>query len=75
MTRQTLIVIAVVGALVLTLLVLAWRENERRYDAFRVSGCLGDSGQAALGVTQPCAGGKRLCRDARPLFDWRHACD
>jgi hypothetical protein len=75
MTRRDVVVAVVVGALFLSLFVLVWRENERRYDGFRVSGCLNDSGQAALGVSQPCTGGKRLCRDAPPLFDWRHACD
>jgi hypothetical protein len=75
MTRQHAVVAVVVCALLVSLLVLLWRENERRYEAFRVSGCLGDAGQAALGVSQPCSGGKRLCRDAPPLFDWRHACD
>jgi len=67
--------VIVVGLLVGAVVVLVWRENERRYDSFRVSGCLGDSRQAALGVSQPCTGARRLCRDAPPLIDWRHACD
>jgi hypothetical protein len=75
MTRQDLVVAIILGLLIGVLVVLVWRENERRYDNFRLSGCLGDSGQSALGVSQPCTGAKRLCRDAPPLIDWRHACD
>jgi len=73
MTRLDLVVAVLFGGLLLLMGVLVWRENERRYDAFRVSGCLADS--AALGIAQPCTGARRLCRDAPPLLDWRHACD
>lgn len=34
MWKERLVVAAVVGSLVLSLLVLVWRENERRYAAF-----------------------------------------
>jgi hypothetical protein len=71
MTRQDIVVAVVLGVLVGTLVVLLWRENERRYDNFRLAGCL----DSTLAVSQPCTGGKRLCRDAPPLIDWRHACD
>jgi hypothetical protein len=71
MTGQDLVVALVVGVLLGTLLVLGWRENERRYENFRLAGCLDSS----LGVSQPCTGARRLCRDAPPLIDWRHVCD
>jgi hypothetical protein len=73
--NERLIGVAFIALLVLTLAVLVWSENERRYDAFRFSGCLDDAKQSALGVSQPCTGARRLCRDAPPLIDWRHACD
>jgi len=71
MTRQDLVVAIVLGLLIGALVVLVWRENERRYENFRLAGCL----DSTLGVSQPCTGARRLCRDAPPLIDWRHACD
>jgi hypothetical protein len=75
MTCQNLVVAILVGGLLALMAVLVWRENERRYDAFRVSGCVGDKASASLGISQACFGARRLCRDAPPLLDWRHVCD
>jgi len=69
-----IVVAVVVGSLVLSLLVLVWRENERRYAAFAMTGCFGDSERSPLGASQDCTGAKRLCRDAPPLIDWRRFC-
>jgi hypothetical protein len=69
-----LVIVVVVGSLVGALGVLIWRENERRYAAFAMTGCFGDSAASALGASQDCFGAKRLCRDAPPLVDWRHVC-
>jgi hypothetical protein len=71
---QRLVVVLVAGSLVLSLLWLVWRENERRYSWFAMSGCYGDSAASALGGSQNCTGARRLCRDAPPLIDWRHYC-
>ena len=75
MWRQRLVVIAIVGGLVLSLLVLVWRENERRYASFAMTGCFGDSANSPLGATQECTGARRLCRDSPPLIDWRYYCN
>lgn len=75
MWRVRLVALVVVGSLVVALLVLGWRENERRYAAFMMTGCFGESGSAPLGPAQDCNGARRLCRDAAPLIDWRHFCD
>ena len=74
MWKARLVVIAVVGGLVLAFLVPFWRENERRYAAFAMTGCFGDSATSALGASQDCTGARRLCRDAPPLIDWRSYC-
>ena len=74
MWKERLVVAAVVGSLVLSLVVLVWRENERRYEAFAMTGCFGDSASSALGVSQDCTGARRLCRDAPPMIDWRRYC-
>ncbi len=74
MWRQRLVVVVVVGSLVLSLLTLVWRENERRYGWFAMTGCFGDSATSALGASQNCTGARRLCRDAPPLIDWRRYC-
>ena len=66
--------VAVAGSLVLSLVFLTWRENERRYAAFAMTGCFGDSATSALGASQDCTGARRLCRDAPPLVDWRSYC-
>jgi len=73
--RARIVAAFVVGSLVLSLLVLVWRENERRYAAFAMTGCFGDSASSALGASQDCTGAKRLCRDAPPLLDWRRFCN
>lgn len=73
MWRERLIVAVVLGGLVLSLLTLMWRENERRYTALTMTGCFGDA-SPALGGPQECTGVRRLCRDAPPLVDWRHFC-
>jgi hypothetical protein len=74
--RKDRIVAAVVGgSLLLSLLFLVWRENERRYEAFAMTGCFGDSASSPLGASQDCTGAKRLCRDAPPLIDWRRVCN
>ena len=74
MWRTRLIVAAVVVAIIVLGLWPVWRENERRYDALRMTGCFGDS-TATLGISQPCAGNaRRLCRDVPPLIDWRRFC-
>ena len=72
MTRQHLVVAFILGLLIGGVVFLLWRENERRYDSFRLAGCLGDRAQSA---SELCTGARRLCRDAPPLIDWRHACD
>jgi hypothetical protein len=70
-----------IGALLVAVALLTlifygfWRENERRYADLRVTGCLGDAAGSALGSSQDCVGLRRLCRDAAPLVDWRHACN
>jgi hypothetical protein len=73
--RARIVAAFVIGSLVLSLLVLVWRENERRYAAFAMTGCFGDSASSALGTSQDCTGAKRLCRDAPPLLDWRRFCN
>jgi hypothetical protein len=73
--RSDIVVTVVLGALVLSLLFFAWRENERRYAAFTMTGCFGDSARSPLGASQDCTGARRLCRDAPPLVDWRHFCN
>jgi len=65
-----LAVVVVLGGLLLALAVLAWRENERRYGWFALTGCFGEGGVAV----QDCTGARRLCRDAPPLIDWRSYC-
>jgi hypothetical protein len=72
--KERLVVVAVAGSLVLSLAFLVWRENERRYSAFAMTGCFGDSATSALGASQDCTGARRLCRDAPPLIDWRSYC-
>jgi hypothetical protein len=72
--KETLVVVAVAGSLVLSLVFLVWRENERRYAAFAMTGCFGDSATSPLGASQDCTGARRLCRDAPPLIDWRSYC-
>ena len=67
-------VVVVVGGLVFSLLFLVWRENERRYGWFAMTGCFGDSAASALGASQNCTGARRLCRDVPPLIDWRRYC-
>ena len=74
MWRERLIVGLVLGGLVVSLLTLVWRENERRYTAFMMTGCFGDSANSPLGASQDCVGVRRLCRDAPPLVDWRQFC-
>ena len=67
--------IAAVVALALLLAVAwaVWRENERRYDDLRLTGCFGEVGRHA--VSQSCTGNvRRLCRDVPPLIDWRRYC-
>lgn len=74
MWRARLVAAIVGGSLILSLLFLVWRENERRYEAFAMTGCFGDSASSPLGASQECFGIKRLCRDVPPLIDWRHVC-
>jgi len=75
MWGRRLLAAAIVAAVVAALALPVWRENERRYDALRLTGCFGDSATSALGVSQPCAGNvRRLCRDVPPLVDWRRFC-
>ena len=74
MWRERLVVAIVVGSLVLSLGVLVWRENERRYSALEMTGCFGDSADSPLGASQNCNGVRKLCRDAPPLIDWRRRC-
>ncbi len=69
-----LVVLVVVGGLVGSLVALVWWENERRYAAFAMTGCFGDSARSALGATQDCTGARRLCREVPPLIDWRRYC-
>jgi len=66
-----LVAVAVVGLVFFAF----WRENERRYADMAMTGCLGDASTSALGSSQDCIGLRRLCRDAPPLVDWRHACN
>jgi hypothetical protein len=72
--KARLVVAAVVGSLLLSLAVLVWRENERRYAWLAMTGCFGDSATSPLGASQDCTGVRRLCRDAPPLIDWRAYC-
>jgi len=74
MWRERLIVAVVLGGLLLSLSTLMWRENERRYASFMMTGCFGDSASSPLGASQDCVGVRRLCRDAPPLVDWRRFC-
>jgi len=74
MWRERVVVAVVVGSLVLSLAFLVWRENERRYAAFAMTGCFGDSANSPLGASQNCTGARRLCRDTPPLLDWRRVC-
>jgi hypothetical protein len=74
MWGRRLLTAVVVILVLLALAVPVWRENERRYDALRMTGCFGDSASSSLGVTQECTGGRRLCRDVPPLIDWRRFC-
>ena len=74
MWRARVIAAVVVGAVVALAVWPVWRENERRYDALRLTGCFADT-TAWLGVAQPCTGNvRRLCRDVPPLVDWRRFC-
>ena len=72
--KERFVVIAVVGSLIVGLFVLVWRENERRYSWFAMTGCFGDSANSPLGASQNCTGARRLCRDAPPLIDSRNYC-
>jgi hypothetical protein len=72
---RRLVAAAVVVAVLALLAIPVWRENERRYEALRMTGCFGDSATSALGASQPCTGSRRLCRDVPPLIDWRGYCD
>ena len=74
MWKERLVVAVVAGGLVLSLLFLVWRENERRYGWFAMTGCFGDSAASALSGSQNCTGARRLCRDVPPLIDWRGYC-
>jgi hypothetical protein len=71
---ERLVVALVIGSLIGSLAFLVWHENERRYDAFAMTGCFGDSADSPLGASQNCTGARRLCRDAPPLIDWRRYC-
>jgi hypothetical protein len=75
MDRSDIVVAVVFGSLVLSLLFLGWRENERRYAALAMTGCFGDSARSPVGGSQDCTGARRLCRDAPPLVDWRQFCN
>jgi hypothetical protein len=75
MWRDRLVVAVVVVSLILSGLLLFWRENERRYAALGMTGCFGDSTSTPLDASQDCTGARRLCRDVPPLIDWRHYCD
>ena len=72
---RRLVAAAVVVAVLALLAIPVWRENERRYDALRITGCFGDSAASPLGASQACTGSRRLCRDVPPLIDWRGFCD
>ena len=74
--EQIIAVIVAVG-LIAGVFFAFWHENERRYAALAITGCYGDAATQAsnLGSAQDCAGARRLCRDAPPLVDWRHACN
>ena len=74
MWRERIVVAVVGGSLLLSLVFLVWRENERRYEAFAMTGCFGDSADSRLGASQDCTGARRLCRDVPPLIDWRRFC-
>jgi hypothetical protein len=74
MWKARVVVVAVLGGLVLSLLVLVWRENERRYASFAMTGCFGEGAAVPLGASWDCTGARRLCRDAPPLIDWRSYC-
>ena len=74
MWSARIVVTVVAAVLILAVVFVFWRENERRYAAFAMTGCFGDSKTSALGVSQACNGPRRLCRDAPPLLDWRHFC-
>lgn len=74
MWKARLVVIAVAGSLLLSLVFLVWRENERRYTALTMTGCFGDSAASPLGASWDCTGARRVCRDAPPLIDWRSFC-
>ena len=74
MWKERLVVAVVAGGLIFSLLFLVWRENERRYGWFAMTGCFGDSADSALEASQNCTGARRLCRDAPPLIDWRRYC-
>ena len=72
--RRRLVVALVVVAVLLALGYPVWRENERRYDALRITGCFGDT-TSTLGIARECTGHvRRLCRDVPPLVDWRRFC-
>jgi hypothetical protein len=76
MWRARLLVAAVVIAVIALAVWPLWRENERRYDDLRLTGCFGDSAASKLGISQSCTGNvRRLCRDAPPLIDWRRFCE
>jgi hypothetical protein len=72
--RARLVGAVVLGSLVLSLALLVWRENERRYEAFALTGCFGEGASSALGASRDCFGVRRLCRDVPPLIDWRRFC-
>lgn len=48
MWKERLVVVAGAGSLVVSLVFLVWRENERRYAAFAMTGCFGDSAISPL---------------------------
>jgi hypothetical protein len=75
MTRERVIA-ALVGVAILALIAFAfWRENERRYAAFGITGCFAELPPADSRVgSQDCTGARRLCRDVPPLVDWRRIC-
>ena len=71
--RARLIAALVAIAVLLAVTWPVWRENERRYDDLRLTGCFGDAGR--YGVSQSCTSNvRRLCRDVPPLIDWRGFC-
>ena len=71
--RARLVAALIALAVVVLVAWPVWRENERRYDDLRLTGCFGEPGSS--GVSQSCTGNvRRLCRDVPPLIDWRRYC-